>query len=146
MTAVAAIAGCFSTWFSSVVLPLPRNPVSTVTGMRASALLGATATLLRSDPCRLSRVSAAASRLRQYCSANKQPGEASKRLLPPLRRGRWQAQRAEGGAKHRSFGLAHCTFHFRMLGLRPLHHASHGPPPPQSGGGAKAKTARTKIA
>src|ERR1700682_2233677 len=36
MTAVAAMPGCFNTWLSSVVLPLPRNPVSTVTGMRAA--------------------------------------------------------------------------------------------------------------
>ena len=41
MTAVAAMPGCFSTWFSSVVLPLPRNPVSTVTGMRAAGSLNA---------------------------------------------------------------------------------------------------------
>ncbi len=33
MTAVAAISGCFSTWFRTVVLPLPRNPVSNVTGI-----------------------------------------------------------------------------------------------------------------
>ena len=39
MTAVAAISGCFSTWLSTVVLPLPRNPVSTVTGMRSAALI-----------------------------------------------------------------------------------------------------------
>src|SRR5580704_4102182 len=37
MTAVAAIAGCFSTWLSTVVLPLPRNPVSRVTGVREAA-------------------------------------------------------------------------------------------------------------
>src|SRR5947209_3591270 len=42
MTAVEAMPGSFSTWFSSVVLPLPRNPVSTVTGMRDKALLAAT--------------------------------------------------------------------------------------------------------
>src|SRR6202043_3011919 len=37
MTAVAAISGCFKTWFSTVVLPLPRNPVSSVTGVRENA-------------------------------------------------------------------------------------------------------------
>ena len=37
MTAVAAMPGCFSTWFKTVVLPLPRNPVSTVTGIREAA-------------------------------------------------------------------------------------------------------------
>ena len=34
ITAVSAMSGCFSTWFSTVVLPLPRNPVSRVTGIR----------------------------------------------------------------------------------------------------------------
>ncbi len=34
MTAVAAIPGRFSTWFKTVVLPLPRKPVSNVTGIR----------------------------------------------------------------------------------------------------------------
>src|SRR5262249_8097773 len=34
MTAVAAISDCFSTWLSTVVLPLPRKPVSKVTGIR----------------------------------------------------------------------------------------------------------------
>src|SRR5205814_8422392 len=38
---VAAMPGCFSTWFNTVVLPLPRNPVSTVTGMREAASLNA---------------------------------------------------------------------------------------------------------
>ena len=39
MTAVAAMPGCFRTWFSTVVLPLPRNPVSTVTGIREAGSL-----------------------------------------------------------------------------------------------------------
>src|SRR5207253_3397146 len=47
MTAVAAMPGCFSTWLSSVVLPLPRNPVSTVTGIREAASLNAISGLLR---------------------------------------------------------------------------------------------------
>src|SRR6476646_1156454 len=32
-TAARARAGCWSRWFSTVVLPAPRNPVSTVTGV-----------------------------------------------------------------------------------------------------------------
>src|SRR5713226_744992 len=32
-TAVRASAGCRSKWFSTVVLPAPRKPVSTVTGV-----------------------------------------------------------------------------------------------------------------
>ena len=37
ITAVSASSGRRSSLFSSVVLPLPRKPVSTVTGMRCSA-------------------------------------------------------------------------------------------------------------
>ena len=36
ITAVSPSSGCFSRWFSSVVLPLPRKPVSTVTGTRSA--------------------------------------------------------------------------------------------------------------
>src|SRR4029453_12906561 len=37
ITAVSASSGRRSSLFSSVVLPLPKKPVSTVTGMRCSA-------------------------------------------------------------------------------------------------------------
>src|SRR5215469_7988004 len=37
MTAVAAISGCLTMWLRTVVLPLPRNPVSKVTGVRDAA-------------------------------------------------------------------------------------------------------------
>src|SRR5262245_526702 len=33
ITAVAAMSGCFNTWLSTVVLPLPRKPVSRVAGI-----------------------------------------------------------------------------------------------------------------
>src|SRR3984957_1358887 len=48
MTAVAAISGCFSTWLSTVVLPLPRNPVSRVTGVRDVASIAVNGKVLAS--------------------------------------------------------------------------------------------------
>src|SRR5438105_2367982 len=120
MTAVAAIPGCFKTWFSSVVLPLPRNPVSTVTGMRDKALLAGTvgsSWLDRTDfpafrggrrefpeflrPARLSR------------------GRFCQRLL--LRPAGEVASEASRRGKRRPPPAC------------PLHHASHGPPPRKAG-------------
>ena len=37
-------SGCFKTWFKTVVLPLPRNPVSKVTGVRDAASIAVSAT------------------------------------------------------------------------------------------------------
>src|SRR5258708_34755895 len=142
MPAAPAMPGCFSTWFSSVVLPLPRNPVSTVTGMREASSLSAMGGLSLS-PRRLSRETPAASRatvgfaekarISNYRAGKNSLFPAYDRVGGPRGCGRARKRGRDVSVVllGRHGDLCGVDRGFRLFGLSPVLASTHDPSPPR---------------